>query len=148
MNPVFLELEITESAMIDAMDDAIRKMRELRRLGIRISVDDFGAGYASLSYVQSLPIDSIKIDRSFIAPLDGDYRSAKSLVEGIIALAHNLKLTVGAGGALADARFDTLRARWGDVIQGFFLYQPLPARPVEPLLQPALAPVESAAVIQ
>src|ERR1700722_7627019 len=148
MNPVFLELEITESAMIDAMDDAIRKMRELRRLGIRISVDDFGAGYASLSYVQSLPIDTIKIDRSFIEQLDGDYRSAKSLVEGIIALAHNLKLTVVAEGVETEAQFETLAALRCDVIQGFLLYHPLPARTVEPLLQPALAPVESAAVIQ
>ena len=121
--------------MIHAMDDAIRKMRELRLLGIRISVDDFGAGYSSLSYIQSLPIDTIKIDRSLIQPLDGDSRSAKALVQAIIALAHNLKLTVVAEGIETEAQFETLATLRCDVIQGFLLYRPLSVRNVERLLR-------------
>ncbi len=148
MDPQFLELEITESGRIHAMHDAIRKMRELRKLGIHISVDDFGSGYSSLSYMQDLPIDTIKIDQSVIQPLDGDSGSAKSLVQSIIALAHNLQLTVVAEGIETEAQFETLAKLRCDVIQGFLLHRPLSVRNVERLLRPADSCVEADAVIQ
>jgi EAL domain-containing protein (putative c-di-GMP-specific phosphodiesterase class I) len=133
--PDLLELEVTEGAMIESMAEAIREMEKVRRLGVRISIDDFGTGYSSLSYVHNLPVDAIKIDRSFVQELDGASRSAESVVRAIITLAHNLELAVVAEGVETEAQLEALFNMNCDLAQGYLLYRPMPAQAVERLLR-------------
>jgi diguanylate cyclase (GGDEF)-like protein len=134
LDPELLELEITESAMITSMSDVIHEMKGVRELGVKISIDDFGTGYSSLSYLQNLPVDAIKIDRSFVRELDTGSASGGSVVRAIIALAHSLKLMVVAEGVETRAQFDALSALRCDIAQGYLLHRPLPAPAVAQLL--------------
>jgi diguanylate cyclase (GGDEF)-like protein len=120
-----LELEITESSMMDNMNEAIREMEKLRALGVKISIDDFGTGYSSLSYLKMLPVDSIKIDRSFIGDLNDSGKGAISLVRAIIELAHGLNLKVVAEGVETEEQMRILTHLNCDLIQGFLFYKPL-----------------------
>ena len=96
LEPSALELEITESVVMDQSETGVRALRRLRELGVRIVLDDFGTGYSSLSYLKHLPLDTIKIDRSFVAGLEA--AADRSIVEAVIALAHGLGIGVGRGG--------------------------------------------------
>ena len=99
---------------------------ELRKLGISVAVDDFGVGYSSLSYLQSLPIDTLKIDRSFVADIQHNESSA-AITASIITLAHALKLDVVAEGVETEGQFEFLQDAECDVIQGYLLGHPVPA---------------------
>ena len=125
MDAASLELEITESSMMDNMNDAIREFEKLRALGVKISIDDFGTGYSSLSYLRMLPVDSVKIDRSFIQDLDESSQGATSLVRAVITLAHGLNLKVVAEGVETDEQMNILTHLNCDLIQGFLFYKPL-----------------------
>lgn len=124
--PAALELEITESILMRDLDDFIRKMNELRRLGVRISVDDFGTGYSSLSYLQRLPIDILKLDRSFVEGLNRSAHGA-SLVRSVVAMAHGLGLRVTAEGIETDEQLQVVRGSGCDTAQGYLLGRPEPA---------------------
>lgn len=128
-----LEFEITESVFIKSIDDVTETLNALRELGIRISLDDFGTGYSSLSYLHSLPIHTLKIDKSFI---DGITRkeSEKEMVGSIISLAHNLSLFVVSEGVETDEQFEYLRSQNCDCIQGFLLGKPLSDNEMQGLL--------------
>ena len=102
MDPTSLELEITESVVMDQSELGIRALGRLRDMGVRLVLDDFGTGYSSLSYLKHLPLDTIKIDRSFVAGLDGD--ADRSIVEAVIALAHGLGIGVVAEGIETEAQ--------------------------------------------
>ena len=134
LDPNLLELEITESAMMSNMQDAIHEIVSLRKAGVKISIDDFGTGYSSLSYLKNLPVDTIKIDRSFICDLDGVAGGGAAVVGAIIALAHSLDLSVVAEGVETQMQFDTLAALECDVVQGYLLHRPLPANAISKLL--------------
>jgi diguanylate cyclase (GGDEF)-like protein len=123
--PGDLELELTESSIMDNLAAAASVLTELEQLGIRIAVDDFGTGYSSLSYLKSFPIHCLKIDRSFISDIPGDDNDA-AIVRTIIALADNLGLTVVAEGVETDAQLAYLRANRCDQVQGFLFSRPLP----------------------
>jgi diguanylate cyclase (GGDEF)-like protein/PAS domain S-box-containing protein len=123
--PARLELEITESLLIDDHVGALAILRELKGLGIRIALDDFGTGYSSLSYLQSFPFDKIKIDRSFVSNLENSEQSA-SIIRAIIALAHGLKLPVLAEGVENDAQRAFLVREGCDELQGFLFGAPGP----------------------
>ena len=123
--PGDLELEITESSIMDNLATAATVLAELERLGIRIAVDDFGTGYSSLSYLKSFPIHCLKIDRSFINDIPGDDNDTV-IVRTIIALAGNLGLTVVAEGVETDAQLAYLRANHCDQAQGYLFSRPLP----------------------
>ncbi|MDP2112015.1 MAG: EAL domain-containing protein [Thiobacillus sp.] len=123
--PGNLELEITESSIMDNLVSATAVLAELERLGIRIAVDDFGTGYSSLSYLKSFSIHCLKIDRSFINDIPGDDNDT-AIVRTIIALAGSLGLTVVAEGVETEAQLAYLRANHCDQVQGYLFSRPLP----------------------
>jgi len=124
-----LEVEVTESVLLDAEASSIDELLKLRTAGILIALDDFGTGYSSLSYLQRLPISTLKIDRSFINDLVLDDGSAGSepLVKAIIAMAKSLSFRVIAEGVETDAQRQHLQTLGCDVIQGYLFSRPLPA---------------------
>jgi diguanylate cyclase (GGDEF)-like protein/PAS domain S-box-containing protein len=127
-----LKLEITESAMVDA-DTSDLVMRRIRSMGIRLAVDDFGTGYSGLSYFQRFPLDTLKIDRSFVARMGRDARS-EAIVNATIAFGKALGLTVTAEGVETPEQLDHLRASGADRGQGYLFARPLEASAVEPFL--------------
>ena len=129
-----LQLEITESDLVDGRDQAPEILDRLSLLGIRTAIDDFGVGYSSLSYLRDLRCDTLKIDRSFVQGLASDAKSA-AIVRSIIQLAHNLELSVVAEGVETPAQIDFLRGAGCDRLQGYFASKPLPAREFVRLLQ-------------
>ncbi|MDQ1818130.1 EAL domain-containing protein, partial [Massilia sp. CCM 9210] len=124
--PDLLELEITESTLMEHAQDTLKALHRLRGLGVRLSIDDFGTGYSSLSYLKRFPVDIIKIDRSFVADVPHDADDA-AIIAGIIALAHSLRLEVVAEGVETQAQLDYLRAQRCDLLQGWYLAPAMPA---------------------
>lgn len=122
--PACLELEITESCMLEQMDQTVQQLRWLRQAGIRIALDDFGTGYSSLSYLSWLPADVLKLDKSFVQP--AEERAAGWLIaETMVRLARELGLEVVAEGVETDAQLELVRA-WGcDAVQGYLLCRPV-----------------------
>jgi diguanylate cyclase (GGDEF)-like protein/PAS domain S-box-containing protein len=123
LKPSLLELELTESALVRDREDGIRKMGRLKSIGVRISIDDFGTGYSSLSYLQNMPLDSLKIDRSFTARL-GDSPTALSMVRAIIAIARALGLRIVTEGVENSAQVEILRQLGTDDVQGYYFGRP------------------------
>ena len=125
IDPQLLEIEITESALINHPQRAVENLDKLDRLGIQIAIDDFGTGYSSLSYLKKLPLNTLKIDRSFVKDMLTD-ESDSVIVDSTIDLAHNFSLTVVAEGVEDQATFDALAAKNCDQAQGFFIAKPMP----------------------
>jgi len=121
----YLELELTESFLMKRQDMAIATLSRLKAMGVHISVDDFGTGYSSLSYLKRLPIDCLKVDRSFVQDITADPNDA-SITRAIIKLAHSLKLHVVAEGVETEGQLGMLIANRCDVIQGYFFSRPVP----------------------
>jgi diguanylate cyclase (GGDEF)-like protein len=128
-----LDLEITESLLIDPESAEVLKLRALRNAGVRVAIDDFGTGYSSLSRLSDLPVDTLKIDRSFINGLPGD-RAAARLVPTVINLARAFELTTVAEGVETRAQLNFLQRAGCMQSQGFLHAQPMPARALEQLL--------------
>ncbi|MBK7000271.1 MAG: EAL domain-containing protein [Rhodoferax sp.] len=124
--PAYLELEITESAIIEDVQRAIETMHALKTLGVTISLDDFGTGYSSLSYLKRFPIDYLKIDQSFVRDLLVE-PDAKAIVLAIIGLAHLMRLEVVAEGVEEEAQGQFLAANGCDVLQGYLFGKPVNA---------------------
>lgn len=118
------ELELTESAVIHETEQGIDSLNQLRKMGFSISIDDFGKGYSSLSYLQRLPIDTLKIDRSFVSSLPNDERSAE-ICRTIIAMANNMNFAVVAEGVETNAQADFLKANGCETIQGYLYGKPM-----------------------
>jgi diguanylate cyclase (GGDEF)-like protein len=133
MDTSTLELEITESMVMAHGASAVEVLEALKATGVHITIDDFGTGYSSLAYLKRLPIDSIKIDRSFIRDIPGDSGGAK-ITRAVIALAHSLKLQVIAEGVETEAQLAFLRSLHCDEFQGFYLYRPLPESEMDAVL--------------
>ena len=128
-----LKLEITESLLIHEVDEAVAIMQRLKMLGIGFSLDDFGTGYSSLAYLQRLPLDQLKIDRSFVRDLVENPNDAV-IVETIIAMGQQLRLQVLAEGVETEAQYAFLNARGCDQFQGYLFDPPLPLEEFEGLL--------------
>ena len=131
--PEYLELEITESVVMENAAEAIGKLERLNAMGVRLSIDDFGTGYSSLSYLKSLPVHTLKVDRAFIQDLT-ENSDAALLVGAIVAMAHGLKRTVIAEGVETETQLRTLRLLNADQYQGFYFSKPLPASEFASLL--------------
>ncbi len=132
--PECLELELTESSMMKDAPRAVETLNRLRNLGIRISIDDFGSGYSSLSYLKHLPIDVLKIDQTFVRDMNTDPNDA-AIVMAIITLAHSLNLTAIAEGVETEDQFNLLRLLRCDEVQGYLFSKPVPAEAFETLLR-------------
>lgn len=133
MNPRHLELEITESILLDNDSQTWRTLRELEALGVRLTVDDFGVGYSSLRYLQRLPVDRVKMDRSFIQNVPESRNDAR-LAAAIVALARSLGIELVAEGVETERQLAFLRRHGCRVIQGFLLSPPVPADTIPKLL--------------
>ncbi len=120
-----MELEITESMIMEDVDHNIASLRDIRAMGVRISMDDFGTGFSSLSYLSKLPLDTLKIDRSFVTGMTAGPEGL-ALVSTIVTLAHALKLTVVAEGVETEEQSRLLRLLNCNEIQGFLFSRPLP----------------------
>ena len=134
-NAALLKLELTESILVDSADVVRSKMERLRRLGVTFSLDDFGTGYSSLAYLSSLPLDQLKIDKSFVADLEHS-DAAAAICAAIVSLAHNLHLKVVAEGVETQAQSDFLRAELHcDYQQGYLFGAPLSLQAFEDFVQ-------------
>jgi diguanylate cyclase (GGDEF)-like protein/PAS domain S-box-containing protein len=133
IRPEAMELEITEGAVIQDVDDTVKVMGALKDLGVRFSLDDFGTGYSSLSYVKRLPLDTLKIDRAFVRDCTTDANDA-AIVRAIIAMAHSLELDVVAEGVEQDAQLRFLRELGCTAYQGFLFSPPVPEAQILALL--------------
>ena len=124
--PIQLELEITETMLMDNLDYAIEVLKQIQALGISVTIDDFGTGYSSLSYLKRLPINSLKVDKSFITDIPQD-KDDMEITAAIIAMAHKLNLDVVAEGIETDEQWSFLKKNSCDVGQGFLFSKPLAA---------------------
>lgn len=132
IQPSLLTLEITESSLIENIDSVIARLNELKRMGVIISVDDFGTGYSSLYYLKHLPLDEIKIDKSYVRDILDDTNDA-AIVESIIAIAKNLQLRTVPEGVETEDQARVLRALGCSLHQGYLYSRPLPAAEFERL---------------
>jgi diguanylate cyclase (GGDEF)-like protein/PAS domain S-box-containing protein len=123
--PGRLELEITEGVLIEDFDRGLALLRRLKGLGVRISMDDFGSGYSSLSYLQAFPFDKIKIDRTFVMNLGRNPQSA-AIVRAVIGLGHGLEMSIVAEGVETEEQLKFLAEEGCDAVQGYFIGKPLP----------------------
>lgn len=124
LNPQYLTLEITESILIKSLEANIKKLEELKELGVKIALDDFGKGYSSLSYIMNLPIDILKIDKCFVDDITRNPKK-ESIMEFIISLAQKINLEVVAEGVEVKEQYDILRKQNCDKIQGYYFSKPL-----------------------
>ena len=130
LNPAHLELEITESVLMEQAKETMSTLHQLKEIGVQLAIDDFGTGYSSLSYLKRFPVDILKIDQSFVRDVTSDPDDA-ALVAGIIALAHSLRLKVVAEGVETLEQRDFLIGCNCDSIQGYLLSQPVPPETFE-----------------
>lgn len=144
LHPKQLELELTETALMEDASLAASLLKELKALGVRLSVDDFGTGYSSLAYLSRFPLDSLKLDRSFLIQKHPDDISPWKLAEAVINLAHTLDLSVVAEGVENEEHLAFLRTTSCDEIQGACISHPLPAAELEKLLGDAVAKAQIA----
>jgi len=126
LDPRYLELEMTESMLLKNVDENIAVLRKLGTLGTSLAVDDFGTGYSSLAYLKQLPIDTLKIDRTFVRDIESDDDDA-AIIKAIIAMAHSLDLRVTAEGVETKGQLAALRKLRCDHFQGYLLSRPIPA---------------------
>jgi EAL domain-containing protein (putative c-di-GMP-specific phosphodiesterase class I) len=130
--PDRLELEITETVLLQDSETTLAILHKLRELGVRIAMDDFGTGYSSLSHLQRFPFDNIKIDRSFIKDI-ADNASSLNIVRAVAALASGLGVAATAEGVETQGQLDLIRSEGCTEMQGFLLSKPIPAHEVEQL---------------
>jgi EAL domain-containing protein (putative c-di-GMP-specific phosphodiesterase class I) len=129
-NPKWLELEISEGEVMRNPEKSIVKLKEISRMGIEIAIDDFGTGYSSLSYLKKLPVDTLKIDQSFVRGLPEDKEDV-SIVKAIIALANSFNLNMIAEGVETKAQKDFMEKNGCNYIQGYYYGKPMSALDIE-----------------
>lgn len=131
LEPSLLELEITESKLVEALEMNLQKLNELRKLGVKLSIDDFGKGFSSLSYLKQLPIDTLKIDKSFV---DDIPENDNSMIESIIHIGHQRNLRIVAEGVEKQEQTEFLARYKCDMAQGYYYSMPLPGEEVPGIL--------------
>lgn len=133
LRPEYLEIEITEGIVAKNMEEVLKKLSELKNIGVRIAIDDFGTGYSSLSYIKKFPIDKIKIDRSFIK--DYPHYDNGSIAKTVIDLSHNLDFSVIAEGVETEEQIEFLEKNNCDSVQGYYFFKPLSESDVAKLFE-------------
>jgi EAL domain-containing protein (putative c-di-GMP-specific phosphodiesterase class I) len=123
--PEMLELEITESSIVEDIEQTVNKLRQIKALGVAVAIDDFGTGYSSLSYLKELPIDRLKIDQSFVREIPSNANDC-AIVRTIIGMAKNLNLSVIAEGVETQEQAGFLKNEGCHEIQGYLMSRPFP----------------------
>ncbi|PYY68406.1 diguanylate cyclase [Pseudomonas jessenii] len=134
LEPRYLELELTESQLLDSVEHIIATFQQLRDLGVKLAIDDFGTGYSSLSYLKRIPVDYVKIDQAFIRGL-GEGTEDAAITRAIIAMAHGLSLKVVAEGVERQEQLEFLKASRCDEVQGYLISRPVEAQDLAVLLR-------------
>jgi EAL domain-containing protein (putative c-di-GMP-specific phosphodiesterase class I) len=134
LDACWLEIELTESAIMKNMEESSGILRELKQMGLRVAIDDFGTGYSSLAYLKRFPLDILKIDRSFIRDIPGDWDN-EAIATAIIAMAHSLNLEVIAEGVETEDQLSFLRGHECDAVQGYFFSPALPGEQMKEYLK-------------
>jgi len=129
LSPEYLELEITETAIMDNVESAINKLNDIKQIGVKISIDDFGTGYTSISYLKKFPISVLKIDQSFIKGIP-ENQNDTAITSAVIALAHSLDMKVVAEGVETPEQLQYLANHHCDIVQGYYLSRPLPKQKI------------------
>lgn len=142
LNPAYLELELTESASMDDPDTVIPLMHRLKQLGIRWAIDDFGTGYSNMQYLKRFPVDSLKLDGSFVREITTDPKNL-AIVDAIVAMSHRLGLKVVAEMAETEEQVVLLAAHSCDQVQGYYFSRPVPAAQCAELLRVGYLPLPS-----
>ncbi|GAB4343245.1 MAG: EAL domain-containing protein [Desulfobulbaceae bacterium] len=137
LEPRYLELELTESIIMQDMEATIETFRNLKKMGVKLAIDDFGTGYSSLAYLKLFPIDHLKIDRSFVYNIANDPNDA-AIAASVVVLAHSMNLKVVAEGVENAEQLAILREQGCDFVQGYFFSKPLSAREFVPFFEPVL----------
>jgi EAL domain-containing protein (putative c-di-GMP-specific phosphodiesterase class I) len=132
LDPTRLEIEITETVLLESKETTLDVLHQLRALGVRIAMDDFGTGYSSLTYLQCFPFDKIKIDRSFVKDI-ADNTGSLNIVRAVAALANGMGMTATAEGVETREQLDRITSEGCTEMQGFLFSQPLPAHEIERL---------------
>ncbi|SHN30272.1 PAS domain S-box-containing protein/diguanylate cyclase (GGDEF) domain-containing protein [Pseudomonas asturiensis] len=133
LEPQWLELELTESQLLDSVEHIIATFQQLRELGVKLAIDDFGTGYSSLSYLRRFPVDYVKIDQAFISGLDDGTEDA-AIIQAIISMAHSLGLRVVAEGVENQSQLEFLREHGCDEVQGYLISRPIEASAMAAML--------------
>ncbi len=134
ISPACLKLELTESAVMENAERAISMMTQIRKLGVKLSIDDFGTGYSSLSYLHRFPIDTLKVDRSFVSTMEDGSENGE-IVRTVIALAKTLRLDVVAEGIETIHQLHQLRILGCEYGQGYLFSRPVPLEEAERILE-------------
>jgi len=134
LEPRYLGLELTESALMRNPETSVKILRRIREMGVRVSLDDFGTGHSSLSKLKRLPIDTVKIDQSFVKDINTDHENA-AIATAIVAMAHGMRLRVLAEGVETVEQLEFLRALECDEVQGYFIGRPVPHEEIEETLR-------------
>jgi EAL domain-containing protein (putative c-di-GMP-specific phosphodiesterase class I) len=137
LQPTRLEIEITETVLLQNKETTLAVLHQLRSLGIRIAMDDFGTGYSSLTYLQCFPFDKIKIDRSFVKDITENTGSL-NIVRAVAALANGMGMTATAEGVETEEQLDRITAEGCTEMQGYLFSKPVPAAEIERLFLPRL----------
>jgi diguanylate cyclase (GGDEF)-like protein len=137
LDPTLLELELTETTLLDNQAEVAGDLHALRRLGVRVAIDDFGTGYSSLAYLQLLPIDRLKVDRSFIRDLDTQGRGG-AIVEAVVGIGRSLNMEVLAEGVETSSQLDQVNAAGCRLVQGYYFSKAVPAEIFATFLTPGL----------
>jgi EAL domain-containing protein (putative c-di-GMP-specific phosphodiesterase class I) len=138
LDPHYLELELTESVLMQHAESSVSVLRTLKSIGVRLAVDDFGTGYSSLSYLKRFPIDSLKIDQSFVHDITTDTNDAP-IVSAVISMARSLRQCVIAEGVETEEQVTFLQARGCDEGQGYYFSKPVVAHQFAKLLETGIA---------
>ena len=134
IQPSQLEIEVTENVFMDALEESVHTFRQLQTEGVTLALDDFGTGFSSLTYLRILPVNILKIDKSFIDQIEFDTRQLQ-FVDSIINLGHRLGISIVAEGVETQTQLDELRSCDCDYVQGFVFYKPLHEQEVFELLK-------------
>ena len=137
LEPQRLKLEIVETALMKEQESTIETLRLLRNLGVGLAIDDFGSGYSSLSYLRRFPVDTLKIDHSFLSQAQKDQR-VEAIIEAIVSIAHVLGMDVVAEGVETTAQLRFLLRANCDRAQGFLFSRPLPEEHLQPFVRAAV----------